>query len=50
LSYEQQIEHKLTLWAARQPRAPEAQLMLKAAETIYKLRTALAEQKKLARV
>jgi hypothetical protein len=38
---EQLIEHALTLWAARRPRVPEAELMLKAAETIYQLRAAL---------
>ena len=35
------IERRLTLWAAKQPRTEEAQLMLTAAETICTLRAQL---------
>ena len=35
---DKEVERELTLWAAKQPRTEEAQLMLKAAEAIARLR------------
>lgn len=40
-----EIEKALTMWAARQPRADAAPLMLMAAETIIKLRAAVKYEK-----
>ena len=39
------VEQELTLRAARQPRTPDGELMLKAAEVIYKLRAELKYHK-----
>lgn len=47
---ERLVEQELTLWAARQPRTDAAELMLRAAETIYRLRAALKYQQDSAEV
>jgi hypothetical protein len=42
---DKEIEQKLSLWAARQPKTEAAQLMLEAAEEIVRLRAALRYEK-----
>jgi hypothetical protein len=47
---EKEIVRKLSLWAAQRPKLEEAQLMIKAAETICRLRAQLNYEKARAEI